>query len=178
MNKHSDPGVGRHGERTPEGIEREIELTRERMSNDLEDLGERRARNAIRGGIVEFVRQHPVPVAAAGLGAAWLLSQGNRSERIRPRRRSRGLVDDNPLAVAAGAAVLGLCVGLMVSSSEREHGWTRPIGDKLKDATGRVREVVREEAPSIEDAASPVEAKVKRAAGRTKDGAKRATKKE
>jgi hypothetical protein len=166
---------GLHGERTPEEIEQEIELTRERMGRDLDALGEklspqnlrRRAKDAIGSGIVELVRRHPLPVAAAGLGAAWLLSQGERRVPVRPRRQ-------HTLPVAAGAAILGFCVGLLVSSGKGERGWLQRSGDKLKD----LREEAPSIAPAIKDAASTVGAEVKRAARRVKDGAKRATRKE
>jgi hypothetical protein len=173
---------GLHGERTPEEIEQEIELTRERMGRDLDALGEklsphnlrRQAKDAIGSGIVELVRRHPLPLAAAGLGAAWLLSQGYRRAPVRPRRQST-------LPVAAGAAILGFCVGLLVSSAKGERGWLRPTGGNLVDRTKSVAKDLREEAPSIapaiKDAASTVDAQVKRAAGRVKDGARRATKK-
>jgi hypothetical protein len=175
--------TGLHGERTPEEIEQEIELTRERMGRDLDALGEklspdnlkRRAKDAIGSGIVELIRQHPLPVAAAGLGAAWLLSPGDRHERIRPRRQ-------NTLPVAAGAAILGFCVGFLVSSAGGERGWLRPTGGNLVDRAKRVAKDLRKEAPSIapaiKDAASTAGAQVKRAVGRVKDGARRATKKE
>jgi Protein of unknown function (DUF3618) len=186
MNQQGDPGGGLHGERTPEQIEREIELTRERMSRDLDALGDklspsnlkREAKDALGSGLVEFARHHPLPVAAAGLGAAWLMSRGDRVGRIKPRRRSRGFAADNPLAVAAGAAILGVCVGILVSPRKREAGWTRQTGGKLMDRAKKAAKDLREEAPSIGEAATAVGAQVKRVAKRAKEEARRATRKE
>lgn len=277
----------------PEQIEREIEMTRERMSQNIDELGEklspqnlkRQAKEAITGKaqdvvnnvgdqardtgsrLFDFIRENPLPVAAVGLGAVWLVQQRNRSEisgdrmarfaytgperrgtGLRQRvgeatsglterageiagsarervgdlgsgarerahdlgvrakeqgRRARGgldrMMDENPLAVAAGAAVIGLALGLLVPESERENRLMGPTRDNLMDraqttaervkdaaveATHDVREVVREEAASrapeikstIKDAAAAVGSQVKDAAGRVKEEAKQAAK--
>jgi hypothetical protein len=106
-------------------------------------------------------------------------------------------MEDNPLAVAAGAAILGLALGLLVPETERENRIMGPTRDNLVDraqttagrvkeaaveATQEVREVVREEAQSrapeikatIKDAAASVGEQVKEAAGRVKEEAKQA----
>lgn len=300
------PGSGANRERTPEEIEQEIELTRERMGRDIDALGEklspqnlkRQAREAITGKahdvvnnvgdqardtgsrLFDFIRENPLPVAAVGLGAVWLIQQRNRSEisgdrmarfaytgperrgpglrrRIADRagevserageiagsarervselgssarerasdigegarerlsdigsrareqgQRARGgldrMMDENPLAVAAGVTILGLAIGLLVPESERENRLLGPTRDNLVDraqttaqrvkdaaleATNEVREVVREEAAyrapeiksSLKDAAASIGAQVKDAAGRVKEEAKLAAKEE
>ena len=95
-------------EQSPERIENEIQRTRDRMSSNIDELGDRlspenlkqQAKEAISekaGEVVagvgdqareagsqmlEFIARNPLPVAAAGLGAIWLftLRKGNRSE--------------------------------------------------------------------------------------------------
>jgi ElaB/YqjD/DUF883 family membrane-anchored ribosome-binding protein len=296
--------AGGNRERSPEEIQREIELTRERMSQNIDQLGEklspenlkRQAKEAITGKahdmvnnvgyqardtgsrVFDFIRDNPLPVAAVGLGAVWLIQQRNRSEisgdrmarfaytgperrregftghiadragqiresvsgaasgvaeragelagtarervselgtgarrragdlGVRAReqgRRARGgmehLMEDNPLAVAAGAAILGLAIGLLVPASDRENrlmGSTRDnlvdraehtarrVKDAAVEAGQEVREVVRQEveyrAPEIKsalkDAAQTVTSEVKDAAGRVKEQAKQAAK--
>jgi ElaB/YqjD/DUF883 family membrane-anchored ribosome-binding protein len=302
-------------ERGPEEIQREIELTRERMSQNIDELGDRlspqnlkrQAKEAITGKaqdmvtnvgyqardtgsrVFDFIRDNPLPVAAVGLGAVWLIQQRNRSEisgdrmarfaytgperrregitgRIADRashlkesvggaassvaerageladtvreragdlgtsarqrasdlgtgarqrigdlgsrareqtRRARGgiqhTMNDNPLALVAGAAILGLAIGLLVPESEREDRFMGSTRDSLVDrakttatrvkdaaveAGQDVREVVREEvqfrAPelksAIKDVAQTVTAEVKEAAGRVKEQAKQAAK--
>jgi ElaB/YqjD/DUF883 family membrane-anchored ribosome-binding protein len=290
--------------RSPEEIEREIEMTRERMSRDIDALGEklspenlkRQAKDAITGRaqdvvnnvgdqardtgsrLFDFIRENPLPVAAVGLGAVWLIQQRNRSEisgdrmarfaytgperrgsgvrqrladragdvrerigettsglteragemagsarervgdlgtgarerahdlseraRERGRRARSGIdrmMDENPLAIAAGATILGLALGLLIPESERENrlmGSTRDnlvdraqttaqrVKDAAVEATNEVREVVREEAAyrapeiksTIKDAAASVGSQVKDAAGRVKEEAKQAAK--
>lgn len=303
MGAAGDPAGGAP-ERTPDEIQREIELTRERMSRDIDELGEklhprnlkRQAKDALarksndvvnnvgdqarEGGIrlFEFIRENPLPVAAAGLSAVWLIQQRNRSEisgdrmsrfaytgperrgenlrrriadragEVRERageiaggarerageiagsareraeglregarrrfddlgtrarvqgQRARGgfehTLENNPLAVAAGAAILGLVMGLLVPESEREHRLMGPTRDNLVnraqstaqrvreaavEAGNEVREAVREEAASrapeikatIKDAAATVRSQVKESAGRVSEEAKQAAK--
>ena len=311
MGAAGDPATGNlpgDRERSPEEIQREIELTRERMSQNIDELGERlspqnlkrQAKEAITGKaqdvvdnvgyqardtgsrVFDFIRENPIPMAAVGLGAVWLIRRRNRAEEIEnvsgdrmarfaytgPERRREGVTDrladrashvresvggaasnvaeragewagsarervgdigsgarervgelgsrareqtrrargglehmmqDNPLAVAAGAAVLGLAFGLLVPESERERRLMGPTRDSLVDraqttarrvkdaaveAGQEVREVVREEvqyrAPEItstlKDAAQTVTAEVKDAANRVKDQATQAAK--
>jgi ElaB/YqjD/DUF883 family membrane-anchored ribosome-binding protein len=298
---HGDPQA--QG-RSPEEIEREIEATRERMSRDIDELGERlspsnlkrQAKDAIAGKaqdtgsrMMDFIQENTSLVAAMGLGAVWLIQQRNRSEisgdrmarfaytgperrrpgivgkiadrageightvresvgsaasavgerasdlgtqageitgRARERvgelgadvrhrardlgytaryrgRQARGgierLVDDNPLAVAAGVAVLGLACGLLLPETEREQRLMGPVRDDLvnraqdtarrvKDAAVEagqelresVREEVTERAPEVKvvvrEAVQSVSRQVKEKAGRVKEEAKQAVK--
>jgi ElaB/YqjD/DUF883 family membrane-anchored ribosome-binding protein len=307
----SEPGNGR----TPEEIEREIEATRERMSRDIDELGERlspdnlkrQAKEAITGKahevvsnvgagarrtgfrMMDFIQENTSLVAAMGLGAVWLIQQRNRSEisgdrmarfaYTGPERRGNGLtrrladragevrhaigdrmgsagesvseragelkdrarerasdlaeraeelgsgarerarelgqraqeqtrrarsglerlMEDNPLAVAAGVAVIGLAAGLLVPETERERRTMGPVRDnvadrvqttagRIKDATveagqelkDAVQEEVKYRAPEIKstltDAAQTVKEQVKESAGRVKEEAKQAAK--
>ena len=302
-------------ERTPQDIEREIEATRERMSRDIDELGDRlspdnlkrQAKDAITGKahemvsnvgagarrtgfrMMDFIQENTSLVAAMGLGAVWLIQQRHRSEisgdrmarfaytgperrgsgltqRIADRagdvrhaigsavgsatetvseragelreqardragdlaeraeelgsgarerardlghraqeqtRRARGgverLMKDNPLAVAAGIAAIGLAAGLLVPETERERRTLGPVRDdlaeraqttasRIKDAAveagQEVKDAVQEEikfrAPELKstlsDAAQTVTQQVKESAGRVKEEAKQAAK--
>ena len=92
--------------RSPEEIEREIEATRERMTRDIDELGERlspsnlkrQATDAITGKaqdiahnvgesarvtgfrMMDFIQENKSLVAAMGLGAVWLIQQRNKSD--------------------------------------------------------------------------------------------------
>ena len=301
--------------RSPEEIEREIEMTRERMSQNIDELGERlspanlkrQAKDAITGKaqevahnvgesaryrgsrMMDFIQENTSLVAAMGLGAVWLIQQRNKSEisgdrmarfaytgperrregfvgkiadrashvghsvkesvssaasavgeragdlgsqageltgRARERvgelgggvrqrardlgytakyrgRQARGglerMAEENPLAVAAGVAVLGLACGLLIPESEREQRLMGPVRDDLKyraQETARrvkdaaveagqelkesVREEVSERAPEVkavvQDAVQSVGEQVKEKAGRVKEEAKQAVK--
>jgi ElaB/YqjD/DUF883 family membrane-anchored ribosome-binding protein len=302
-------------ERTPQDIEREIEATRERMSRDIDELGDRlspdnlkrQAKDAITGKahemvsnvgagarrtgfrMMDFIQENTSLVAAMGLGAVWLIQQRHRSEisgdrmarfaytgperrgsgltqRIADRagdvrhaigsavgsatetvseragelreqardragdlaeraeelgsgarerardlghraqeqtRRARGgverLMKDNPLAVAAGIAAIGLAAGLLIPETERERRSLGPVRDdlaeraqttasRIKDAAveagQEVKDAVQEEikfrAPELKstlsDAAQTVTQQVKESAGRVKEEAKQAAK--
>jgi gas vesicle protein len=118
-------------------------------------------------------------------------------------RQARGgverMAEDNPLAVAAGVAVLGLACGLLVPESEREQRLMGPVRDDLvnraqetarrvKDvaveAGQELRESVREEVSSrapevksvVQDAAQAVGQQVKEQAERVKEEAKQVAK--
>jgi len=266
----------------PEEIQRDIERTRERMSSNIDELGDRlspdnlknQAREAISGKaqdvvsnvgdqarqtgsrVVDFITQNPLPVAAVSLGAIWLFSLRNRSEvsgdrmarfaytgperrepdgrpslgrrladraehmkekvsdatshageraseragelKERAREASGGferMMQDNPLAVAVGAAVIGVALGLLLPETEREREMLGPARDRLgdrvqstaervKDATveaGRdIKDTVKEEvsyrAPEVKstlkDAAATVGQQVKESAGRVAQEAK------
>ncbi|HEU4954375.1 MAG TPA: DUF3618 domain-containing protein, partial [Gemmatimonadales bacterium] len=232
-------------ERSPEEIERQIADTRERMSRDIDELGERlspdslkrQAKDAISGKahevvsnvgagarrtgfrMMDFIQENTSLVAAMGLGAVWLIQQRNRSEisgdrmarfaYTGPERRGKGftsriadraddvrhaigsavgsategvseragelrqragdlaeraeelgsgarerardlghraqeqtrrarsglerLMEENPLAVAAGVAVIGLAAGLLVPETERERRTLGPVRDELAE---------------------------------------------
>jgi ElaB/YqjD/DUF883 family membrane-anchored ribosome-binding protein len=242
-------------DQTPQAIEHEIERTRERMSSNIDALGERlspdnlkqQAKEAIAGKaqdmvanvgdqarqtggrMIDFITENPLPVAAVGLGAIWLFSmrRGNRSEvsgdrmarfaytgpeRREPHGRAglgRRLVDraasvghtvgdaashagerlgelkdrageragqlggtararardakggaqrmlhDNPLALAAGAVVLGLALGMLLPETEPENrlmGETRDeLGDRISNVASRVKDAAIEAGREVKD---------------------------
>jgi ElaB/YqjD/DUF883 family membrane-anchored ribosome-binding protein len=275
-------------QRSPQEIEREIERTRERMSSNIDALGDKlspdnlkqQAKDAIAGKaqdvvanvsdqarqtgsrVLDFISENPLPVAAVTLGAIWLFTMrrgdqgqvsGDRMARFAytgPERRepngrpglgrrlmdradsvrhtvgdkaqhaseragelghelqeragelgssakrrardARGGLDrmmhENPLALAAGAAVLGLALGMLLPETEPERRVMGPTRDQLvdrvsdvaeqaKDAAveaGRdVKETLQEElsasAPAVKaalkDAAATVKDQIKESAG-------------
>jgi ElaB/YqjD/DUF883 family membrane-anchored ribosome-binding protein len=288
-------------ERSPEEIEREIEQTRNRMSRNIDELGDRlspsnlkeEAKSAIKDAaqgavsnvgeqarrtssrLVEIVRDNPLPVIAVGAGVTWLLTQRNRSDvsgnrmaryaYTGPERRQgngwqsgsgiRGRVgstvsgvkdsvteaasgvaeqaselkekagerigelggqarwqtqriktniehaaEENPLALAIGAAVVGLALGLLLPGTQREDEIMGSARDQLvdraeetveraKDAAveaGReVKETVKSEFQQhkpelqevVQQAGQSVKDQVKESARRVKNEAKDAAKK-
>jgi len=266
-------------ERSPQEIEFEIERTRERMSSNIDALGEKlrpdhlkqQAKDAIAnkaqdmvanvgdqarqtgGRMIDFITEHPLPVAAVGLGAIWLftLRKGNRSEvsgdrmarfaytgpeRRQPnghpglgrrvldraasmrhtveeragglkhraeervgelshvaRSRARDvrggfqhLLDENPLILAAGAAVIGVALGMLLPETDPERrlmGDTRDeLGERVSHVSSRgkdaaieagrdVQETVREE---FRQRAPEVTSTVREAAEHVKDELKEA----
>jgi ElaB/YqjD/DUF883 family membrane-anchored ribosome-binding protein len=242
-------------DQTPQEIEHEIERTRERMSSNIDALGERlspdnlkqQAKEAIAGKaqdvvanvgdqarqtggrMIDFITENPLPVAAVGLGAIWLFSmrRGSRSEvsgdrmarfaytgperrqpdgrpglgrrlvdraasvrdtvgdaashagerigelkdqaeeragqlggKARARARdakggARRMLQENPLALAAGAAVLGLALGMLLPETEPENrlmGETRDeLGDRISNVAGRVKDAAIEAGRDVKE---------------------------
>jgi ElaB/YqjD/DUF883 family membrane-anchored ribosome-binding protein len=276
-------------ERSPQEIEREIERTRERMSSNIDALGDKlspenlkqQAKDAIAGKaqdvvtnvgdqarqtgsrVVEFITENPLPVAAVTLGAIWLFtmrkgSQGavsgdrmarfaytgperrepndrarlgrrlmDRTESVRHTvahkahaaserageltheiqeragelgssakeraRDARGglerMMQENPLAVVAGTAVIGLALGMLLPETEPERrtmGSTRDqLGDRVSNVAGRVKDTLQEEvsaaAPEVkatlQDAAATVKDQIKESAGRVAEEARQEVRK-
>jgi ElaB/YqjD/DUF883 family membrane-anchored ribosome-binding protein len=288
-------GSGTEAEKSPQEIEREIEQTRDRMSRNIDELGDRlrpgnlkeEAKSAIKGAaqgavsnvgeqarrtssrLVEVIRENPLPVIAVGAGVTWLLTQRSRSDvsgdRMAryaytgpERRQSHGIKDrvgsavsdiketvseavsgvseragelkeragerfsdvggqarwqtrriktnlehaaeENPLALAVGAAVVGLALGLLLPGTRREDKLMGSTRDQLVDRAGEtverakeaaveagreVKETVKSEfeqhkpelKATVQDAGQSVKEQVKEASRRVKNEAKDAAKK-
>jgi ElaB/YqjD/DUF883 family membrane-anchored ribosome-binding protein len=152
-------------EKSPEDIEREIEETRGRMSQNIDALGDRlspdnlkhEARSAIRhvaqdavsnvgeqarrtgSRLVEVIRENPLPVIAVGAGVTWLLTQRSNSD-----------VSGNRMARYA------------YTGAERRQGdgWQQGSGIK-----GRVGEAVSGVKESVSEAASGIKGRADELAG-------------
>jgi ElaB/YqjD/DUF883 family membrane-anchored ribosome-binding protein len=276
-------------ERSPQEIERDIERTRERMSNNIDALGDKlspdnlkqQAKDAIAGKArdvaanvgdqarqtgsraLDFITENPLPVAAVTLGAIWLFTMrrsgqsevsGDRMARFAytgperrepngPARLGRRLIDraesvrqavgekahsaseragelgssakqrarhargglertmqENPLALVAGAAVIGLALGMLLPETEPERrtmGSARDqLADRVSDVAGRVKdaaveagrevkdtlqEEVSAAAPEVksalQDAAATVKDQIKESAGRVAEEARQEVRK-
>jgi ElaB/YqjD/DUF883 family membrane-anchored ribosome-binding protein len=101
-----DSEIESRSERSPQEIEREIEQTRNRMSRNIDELGDRlspsnlkeeaksKIKDAAQGAVsnvgeqarrtstrlVEVIRENPLPVIAVGAGVTWLLTQRSKGE--------------------------------------------------------------------------------------------------
>jgi len=235
------------GDKTPEEIELEIQQTRNRLSRDIDELGNKlspqnlkeEAKSAIKDAaqgavsnvseqarrtgfrLVEVIRENPLPVIAVGAGVTWLLTQRSRSEfsgnrmaryaytgherrqgeswqsgsgiksraggtvsevkdsvseaasgvadrageikdrageRIgelsgEARRQTRRIktnlehaAEENPLAIAIGAAVVGLALGMLLPGTQREDRVMGSARDQLVDRAEKTAERVKDAA--------------------------------
>lgn len=111
-------------------IRHQIEQTRERMSETADALSYKvdvksRVGDAVRDGR-DQVRDF--------LGGA--TTQASRSEEMNARgRQTLALARDNPLALAVGAAALGLLIGLSLPSTRAEDERFGAAADSFKDHT-------------------------------------------
>jgi ElaB/YqjD/DUF883 family membrane-anchored ribosome-binding protein len=154
-------GAESQSDRSPEEIEREIEQTRNRMSQNIDELGDRlkpeslkqdakeAIRNAAHGAVsnvgdqarrtgsrlVDVIRENPLPVIAVGAGVTWLLTQRSSSD-----------VSGNRMARYA------------YTGPERRQGdaWQHGSGirERVGGAVSGVKEKVSEKASGIADRAS------------------------
>jgi ElaB/YqjD/DUF883 family membrane-anchored ribosome-binding protein len=160
--------------RSAEEIEREIEATRERMTQDLDELGDRlspdnlkrQAKDAITGKarqtgfrMIDFIQENTSLVAAMGLGAVWLVQQRNRSEvsgdrmarfaYTGPERRREGLTG----RIADRASEMRDSVSATAGGvAEQARDLTHQAGelaDRARERAGELGGEVRERARDI-----------------------------
>jgi ElaB/YqjD/DUF883 family membrane-anchored ribosome-binding protein len=156
---------------SPVELERDIERTRERMSSNIDELGERlspdnlkrQAKDAIAGKahdvaanvggqardtggrVLDFITENPLPVAAVTLGAIWLFSM---------RKGGRSEVSGDRMARFA------------YTGPERREPDGRPgLGRRLADRAGSLRESVGEKASHAGERVGELTGRVQERAG-------------
>jgi len=143
-------------DKSPGDIEREIEETRSRMSQNIDELGDRlspehlkqEAKSAIKGAaqeavsnvgeqarrtgsrLVDVIRDNPLPVIAVGAGVTWLLTQRSNSD-VSGKRMAR----------------------YAYTGPDRRQGEGRQAGSGIK---GRVGGAVSDVKGKVSDAASGI----------------------
>lgn len=198
MNEHQrrDAGVtgdavNREGrfearDRSPEEIEREIEATRERMSNNIDALGEKlspqnlkeQAKEAISGAahnaasnvankarrtgsrMADAFRDNAIPVTMVGIGVTWMLlkrnSDGDRSYTYTGPERRMGYSGYGSSGYGYGSSASNPAYG--------ETGWSEYAGgieqeseeSRLRRAAGNVGEKARNAASAVGDKVSGI----------------------
>lgn len=165
-------------ERSPEQIEFEIQRTRERMSSNIDELGDRlspdnlkqqakqaiseKAQDVVTGvgdqaretgsRMLEFISRNPLPVAAAGLGAIWLFTL---------RQESRSEVSGDRMARFA------------YTGPERREPNGRPgLGRRLADRADSVRHNVSDTVSDVGERAGELKDRVQERAGELGDAAR------
>ena len=74
------------------------------------------------------------------------------------------MVQENPLLVGAGALMLGVAFGLAVPETETENEW---MGDARDTMVDRAREMARDAANQVQEAAGNVADTAQKVAGKT-----------
>jgi ElaB/YqjD/DUF883 family membrane-anchored ribosome-binding protein len=118
-------------DKDPEVIEREIEETRARMGERVDALTYKADVKSRIGDKVAEKRD-----ALTGKVRS-LASQGgeqapNGEDVKRQAGRAAGIVQDNPLGLALGAAAVGLLVGLLLPTTDVEDQKLGDVADKVK----------------------------------------------
>lgn len=164
-------------ERSAEEIEREIERTRERMSNHIDALGNKlspenlkhQAKEAISGKaqdvvsnvgdqaretgsrVLDFITQNPLPVAAVTLGAIWLFSM---------RKGNQGEVSGDRMARFA-----------YTGPERREPDGHPGLGRRVVDRAGSIRHSVADAASHAGERAGELKERAGERAGELKERA-------
>jgi ElaB/YqjD/DUF883 family membrane-anchored ribosome-binding protein len=149
------------GEKSPEEIEREIEQTRNRMSQNIDELGDRlspqnlkeeaksRIRNvasdavsnvgdqARRTGsrLVDVIRENPLPVIAVGAGVTWLLRQRSNTDISGDRMARYSYTGAERRQGEGGRSGLRVRVGDMMS------GVKEKVSGAASEITGKAGEI-------------------------------------
>ena len=180
------------------GPERRREGLTGRIADRASEL--RDSLSATAGGVAERagdLTHQAGELAGRARESARGIGSGAKDQTRRARGGLERLIEENPLAVAAGVAALGLACGFLVPESEREQrlmgatrddlvhraqGTARRVKDAAMEAGQELREAVREEvserAPevkaAVQEVVQSVGQQVKEQAGRVKEEAKQA----
>jgi ElaB/YqjD/DUF883 family membrane-anchored ribosome-binding protein len=145
-------------EKSPEEIEREIEETRNRMSQNIDELGDRlnpqhlkqEAKSAIRNvaqdavsnvgeqarrtgsRLVDVIRENPLPVIAVGAGVTWLLKQRSHSE-ISGSRMARYAYTGPDRRQGEGSGIKGRVGGAVSDVKEKVSDAASGIADRASE---------------------------------------------
>src|SRR5688572_12815535 len=166
------------GEKSPEEIEREIEETRNRMSQNIDELGDRlspqnlkhEAKSAIKNAasdavsnvgeqarrtgyrLVDVIRENPLPVIAVGAGVTWLLTQ----------RTNRDISGDRMARYA-------------YTGPDRRQGEGSGLKNRIGGAVSDLKEKVSDTASGIAGRASELASGTQQRAGEIGSQARRQT---
>ena len=174
--------VESQSDKSPEDIEREIEQTRSRMSQNIDELGDRlkpeslkqEAKDAIRdvaqnavsnvgeqarrtgSRLVDVIRENPIPVIAVGAGVTWLLTQRSSSD-VSGHRMARYAYTGPERRQGEGKGVRGR-VGGTISS----------VKDKVSEAASGLAERATELASGTQERVGDIGSEARRQTRRVK----------
>jgi ElaB/YqjD/DUF883 family membrane-anchored ribosome-binding protein len=168
-NQDFDTDAESRSDKSPEEIEREIEETRNRMSQNIDELGDRlspenlkhEAKSAIKNAaqdavsnvgeqarrtgyrLVDVIRENPLPVIAVGAGVTWLLTQRSSSD-ITGKRMARyaytGPDRRQGEGWESGSGIKGRLGGAVSDVKEKVSGAAGGIADRASELASGTQE--------------------------------------
>jgi gas vesicle protein len=116
----------------PAAIRQEIEQTRERMGDTVDALGYKadvptRAKDSISGKV------QGVKAKITGAGSQMSDATPDPDDVKQAGQRAVGVVQENPLGLAIGAAAAGFIAGLLIPSTKIEDERLGPVADQVKE---------------------------------------------
>jgi ElaB/YqjD/DUF883 family membrane-anchored ribosome-binding protein len=180
--------------KSPEEIESDIERTRERMTEDIDAIGEKfspehikqRAREAVTdakeavvekvqeatgevgrkakemgSGLMDLIRENPLPAAVAGVSLYWLFSRRSSNRFSSSQGRTRGSIGRYSYGIGGGRGGAsewssdeetgeGLS-GKMESAKEKMQEWTSEAGEKVHELGQQARRATNKLEDFFED---------------------------
>lgn len=165
----------------PTAIRQQIEQTRERMGETVDALGYKadvpaRTRESIQDkmqGVRARITGVTSQVSDASRGLAAQVSDATPDPS--DVKQAVGVVQENPLGLAIGAAAVGFLAGLLVPSTRVEDERLGPVADQVKEqaqqtaqeALERGKQVAQETAQTATQSAQQAAAEIKDTAQRS-----------
>ncbi|HET7599978.1 MAG TPA: DUF3618 domain-containing protein [Gemmatimonadales bacterium] len=149
---------------------------REKMHEAREAIAERAGTVGERGReTAERVQERVGEMAGSVKERASELGGRAREQTYRARTRLERMLEENPLALVACAAVAGLAAGLLIPSTRREDELMGPTRDRLADRAEATLERVKDAASdAAEQVGESVRSEVAERGGEVKDAVRQA----
>lgn len=155
----------------PAAIRQEIEQTRERMGDTVDALGYKadvpsRARDSVTDKV------QGVKAKLTGAGSQVSDAAPNPDDVKQAGQRAVGVVQENPLGLAIGAAAVGFIAGLLIPSTKVEDERLGPVADQVKDQARQTGQEAIEHGKQIaQDTVQTAAEKAQEVASEVKDTA-------
>jgi gas vesicle protein len=116
----------------PAAIRQEIEQTREHMGETVDALGYKadvpaRAKESVSGKVDSLKSK------ITGVGSQVSNSTPDAGEVKEGAKQAVGVVQENPLGLAIGAAAFGFLAGMLIPSTRIENEHVGPMADQVKE---------------------------------------------
>jgi gas vesicle protein len=159
----------------PAAIREQIEQTRERMGETVDAIGYKadvpaRAKDSI-GEKVDTLKSK---ISGAGGHVSDVTPSG--AEVKQGARQAVGVVQENPLGLALGAAALGFLAGMLAPATKLEDERIGPVADQVKEQVKQTGEAAVEHGKQItQETAETAASKVQETVAEVKEQAKDST---
>jgi ElaB/YqjD/DUF883 family membrane-anchored ribosome-binding protein len=164
-NQDFDTDAESRSDKSPQEIEREIEETRNRMSQNIDELGDRlspqnlkhEAKSAIKNAaqdavsnvgeqarrtgyrLVDVIRENPLPVIAVGAGVTWFLTQRSSSD-ISGKRMARYAYTGAERRQGEGSGIKSRLGGAVSDVKDKVSGAAGGIAERASDLASGTQE--------------------------------------
>ena len=170
----------------PTAIRQQIEQTRERMGETVDALGYKadvpaRTRDSIQDkvqGVRERITGVTSQVSEASRGVTSQVSDAtpDAGDVKQAGRQAVGVVQENPLGLAIGAAAVGFLAGMLVPSTRVEDERLGPVADQVKEQAQQTAQEALERGKQVaQDTAQAATQSAQQAASEIKDTAQQSS---